>query len=694
MGEKKNMHGGGKSFFNEYKLMIGEHTNDELYKQAVMAHYRQNNKSHTNADIEKLRNWKFTNENKSKDEKSRDMLVAYLVKLNTTPFIDPVLSNFVDVFFPDFITPDSQQVDVPKYNKKSEYTLSMYPKPNFSDVSNQSIPYGQSFLTRNVIYDNPADSLLDDIFGVELLLQTLKNSGANIEQMNKDGKPKYEEKYTVKETIDKSQFYAPYTAEPIAKGDNVEDSVAEGERTWDYKGNDTTIRESAKSGYQEMKDDFRKAKDGVWNKTKELGESIGNKVVTGFEVAKEGTNAIASTGKSIASSAIGKTKTATNAIANKTRKLLKDVVLYPWIREHADKVVSVAFSPDDTLILSKTLSEPINSFFVRDMATGKEILDADISSFGNNYDEHESTSTDGKKIVTQGKLITITFESKIIKLTSPSIINSINWIDETQFVYGSDDGKVRLYIIQQVTQSFDATLKDVGIKATSQDNVYVLSNKDNSKINSIAYSVNGKYIVSGSDDGNVRKWMDDFTGDPTILNNNEKNKVNSVACSADGKYVVSGANYGNVRLWDFSTVTSPDPIIFKGHFEDVTSVAISSNGKYIASGSDDCTVRVWDVNTREIFKSGYEDQGYTTWAKNNAKYGAELTTRVAKGVATGATEGAKIAANAIVDNPATRAPAQIARKTKQKIVKEYDASKYGSKQNVTKRIQKLKYQQK
>ena len=656
MGKKKNIHGGTKSFYEEYVDMIGKHTDDELYKRAVMAHYRQNNKSHTNADIEKLRNWKSEDENDKSKEKSRDMLVAYLVKLNTTPFIDPVLSNFVDVFFPDFITPDSQQVDVPKYNKKSEYTLSMYPKPNFSDVTNQSIPYGQSFLTRNVIYDNPADSLLDDIFGVELLLQTLKNSGANIEQMNKDGKPKYEEKYTVKETIDKSQFYAPYTAEPVKKGDKVEDQVAEGERTWDYIGNDTTIRESAKSGYQEMKDDLRTAKEGVWNKTKKLGESIGNNAATGFRLAKKGTNAIASTGKNIASSAIGKTKKATNAIANKTRKLLKDVVLYPWIREHADEIVSVAFSPKDDLILSKTN----DSFFVRDVATGKEITNAvtnaDIALFGNNYDEHKSTSTQGKKIVTDGKVITITFEGKTITLTSPSIINSINWIDETQFVYGSDDGKVRLYIIPQDT-SFTETLKDVDIvkdKIASQGNVYVLKNKDNNN-----------------------------------------SKVNSVACSANGKYIVSGTNDGDVCLWDFPTDTPTEPIIFKGHFGEVTSVAISHNGKYIVSGSKDCTVRVWDVNTREIFKSGYEDRGHTTTAKRVAKGLATGATEGAKDFATRATEGAKTAANVIVDKPirlAAKSLSEAASATKQGIVDGYKASKYDSKQNVTKRIKNLQDQ--
>jgi hypothetical protein len=99
------------------------------------------------------------------------------------------------------------------------------------------------------------------------------------------------------------------------------------------------------------------------------------------------------------------------------------------------------------------------------------------------------------------------------------------------------------------------------------------------------------------------------------------------------------------------------------------------------------------VNTREIFKSGYEDRGYTTTAKNAAKYGAEETAKAAKYVANVATEGAKYAANKVADNiikPVAEKLSKAASVTKKSIVNRYNASKHDSQQNVTKRIQKLK----
>ena len=71
--------------------------------------------------------------------------------------------------------------------------------------------------------------------------------------------------------------------------------------------------------------------------------------------------------------------------------------------------------------------------------------------------------------------------------------------------------------------------------------------------------------------------------------------VRSVAFSPDGKQVVSGSNDETVRLWDAATGAALQTL--EGHTDAVNSVAFSPDGKQVVSGSWDKTVRLWDVAT-------------------------------------------------------------------------------------------------
>ncbi|KAK6967090.1 WD40 repeat-like protein [Favolaschia claudopus] len=150
--------------------------------------------------------------------------------------------------------------------------------------------------------------------------------------------------------------------------------------------------------------------------------------------------------------------------------------------------------------------------------------------------------------------------------------------DGKQIVSGSDDNTVRVW---------DA-VTGVAIGSPLEGHSHWVT--------SVAFSPDGKQIVSGSYDKTVRLW-DTVTGVPIGSPlEGHSSYVNSVAFSSDGKQIVSGSHDMTVRVWETATgdaVGTP----LEGHSDYVTSVAFSPDGKHIASGSLDKTVRVWDTAT-------------------------------------------------------------------------------------------------
>ena len=128
-------------------------------------------------------------------------------------------------------------------------------------------------------------------------------------------------------------------------------------------------------------------------------------------------------------------------------------------------------------------------------------------------------------------------------------------------------------------------------------------------VNSVAFSPDGRFIVSGSEDQTIKLWD---AADGTLLKTfkGHENSVSSVAFSPDGRLVISGSGDNTLKLWDAADGALLKT--FKGHDSGVSSVAFSPDGHFIVSGSGDKdnslgsadnTLKLWDAASGALLKT-------------------------------------------------------------------------------------------
>jgi len=126
-------------------------------------------------------------------------------------------------------------------------------------------------------------------------------------------------------------------------------------------------------------------------------------------------------------------------------------------------------------------------------------------------------------------------------------------------------------------------------EATTGSEAYSCKYTGGGLIRGAIFNPAGTHLAIGGDKG-VEIW-DTATHKPVAAWPSAF--VLSLAYSLDGKRLATGSYDGMVQVWD--TATNQQLQTYKGHSGGVESLAFSPKGSHLATGGMDGTVRVWDV---------------------------------------------------------------------------------------------------
>src|SRR5262245_50825404 len=122
-------------------------------------------------------------------------------------------------------------------------------------------------------------------------------------------------------------------------------------------------------------------------------------------------------------------------------------------------------------------------------------------------------------------------------------------------------------------------------------------------ITSVAISRDNRWVVTGSSDKTVRLWdlsAKDPAANPVVLRGHD-DEVNAVVISPDNRWVVTGSSDKTARLWDLSAKDpAANPVVLRGHEDRVTAVAISPDNRWLVTGSADNTARLWLLQMNDL----------------------------------------------------------------------------------------------